>query len=773
MQSIKRAKGTLVVVSSAAALMAAAGSVSAQWAPTDEPRVWWEVGQQAFNMEEGPTEVPPSSTYAASLVQNSGRLVTAIRNKIVFVHPVPDPLDPGKSIDPIERAKAWAEFVCLEIQRRQLTEGNVAIQPIDFGAGGSPEFPAYEDLANTLFFHVNDDLEVPSLTAIGLMGCSQTYPPQYCVYKAYHKPWLENGIAATQAWMEAFCERYNELRAESLLDVEAWDIPLPSKFMLDVESPAEIGNINSPVANNAWHVQKEDSRWNSSSHKVLGLGSNPAVGMTLYDYWTAAGSPVFDGCEMTLYEYMQDDRWAEWAQRMQHLAFSAAIKVSTSDVITSYWPNCKISNYQMCATDGLQDPDLPPFNRSRDTTNTGGDGDCYQRRTGVKTVWASEDPAPYMHAPLCVANQYLYTTPASPATCRYCSLFTTLGITNAIEKYKAALLLSTREDVEAIVNSYGGQDPATISPYISFPEVSMTYGPQSLWRKVFAQYRSLGVKEFNLWSSDASQYGSVNSSTAAGYAAKLLHLLDQVWSTEVEDVSVITGTQRSSQLAYDKVAMLHRAEWDLVSDDKAIIVDGTTEVVVEAEFYGKLENYDRFRVVVESAADDGNGPFQPNIDIQLYDYASASFVTVPSTSTNWWPSSPYDQAQTVADVSPRMDLTGCTYPEYYDFISDNGGVTVRVRLHDNSVSSIAAAIDLVQVYQLDDGILQALDADDDGDVDADDQYLFTNQIWLNYSGSPCEASGDYDGDGISGISDIFAYTNAWLEYNGDNFKNTD
>ncbi len=732
MHRVAQPKKMVMGIFGAAALAAAAGSASAQWSPSDEPKVWWEVGQQTF-YNSYPTQIPSSTAYDSSLLKNSGRLVTAVRNKITFV----DTSDP----------ESWAEFVCAQIQDRQLTAGNVAIQPIDFGAGGRADLPAYSS-CNRLAWDPDDDLAEP--TDEEVLDC----PNDSTNYTEYFKPWLDNGIVDTQTWMEAFCERYNELRTASLEDEEAWDIPLPTKWMLDIESSN--GNIFSSTAVNSFYVSMQDPRWSSSSYPVLGLGSNPGTGEKMSDYWASKGYPEPE-CDITYNNWTYYDHWAVYQFDVDNLSFSAALKASTADVLTSYWPDCKFSNYGTAAADGVLNANLPPYTHRRGLMNTGfASGDNVYTRVGVKTVWNSEDPEPYMHAPtLTGASGYIYTN--GSFQCRYCTLLDNMSISNSTERARAALLLASREDVESIVYSYGGQDPATISPYISFPNYN-TVLSTGFYRRYLAQFRRLGVKEFNLW----SDVGVVDYTNADTFTDELLHLLDQVWSTEVDDVSVITGTPSGTPTAADlKVADLEGAE-----------VSGTQYTEIEVEFVGKLVNYDRFRVVVESSATNGSSvAIEPDVEIQLYDYASASFVTVPSTSINWWPSNPNKTQETTATVETRMDLDSCGVREYFDFISPSGGVLVRIKHDAGSGVTCNSVFDVVQVYQLDDGKVQALDTNNDKMITSGDiTDFYTN--YSTYTTSPCNAACNFNLVNGTTTQDTYDYNTAWLG-NTETFKNTD
>ncbi|MEM7229985.1 MAG: hypothetical protein AAF432_14345 [Planctomycetota bacterium] len=272
----------------------------------------------------------------------------------------------------------------------------------------------------------------------------------------WYTPWMKNGRARTSTWMNNFIAQY---KARQRIDHR---IPDPSRFAFDTERYVVV-NWQAKAAIESFHSMMRDARW--STEKL------PGYNKTMSELYEDAGRPKYDHRQEWYRPVNQE--WAVWYHGLCIELADAAMNEVAYEPIRNAWIGCMSSNY-------------------RSATSFDGEDDRYDvdaLNPWLKTVHKS------------------YADQLAPVTYRTVERQGRQVITRS----SGASTVVMERRLQAMVESYGGIDPARITPWIELTGTRRKPQGRDVLQSVQATYLlvhalgNLGVQEFLVWSNDSSR----------------------------------------------------------------------------------------------------------------------------------------------------------------------------------------------------------------------------------------------------------------------------
>lgn len=442
-----------------------------------------------------------------------------------------------------------ADYVVTMIQRLQRDQGltdEIAILFQGFGRGGLPRFIDTAELdptanctpqivdgsfhanAPAVAFHPKDALRIDALA----WNCALSWKQQ-ALY--LHTPWMKNGINDSKAWVADFIARYQDLQANPM-DFDMDDgftpppLPDPMRFHMDSE------NSFSNCCDTSWvaafdYMITTDNRRDSPAWPIPGFFDSNGSPMTLEEIWLEglAQHPNIATYDPTKFIFESvNQEWHIWWMTVVNTALEAAMDEVLYSQVRAAWPNVKTSEYwRSVRTDGsllggrrIRDynaPGAPPFGEWRQIP---GRGPLLDRHMMSPVMYFSDDG--FVH-------------------CEH--LKDSAGMPTGESRLQATLRLF-REALSACSDSNFGLTESG-NPYITelVPWLSQVnqYFDVDQSRRVLSLARSENPSEINIWS-DLAPNTQQNWNS-------LTDLIHQVWGTQLEQYSILFGTDPGASLS--------------------------------------------------------------------------------------------------------------------------------------------------------------------------------------------------------------------------------
>ncbi len=320
-------------------------------------------------------------------------------------------------------------------------------------------------------------------------------------------PWVSAGLPKARAWTEAFIAEYQRLQVQ-------FGVAAPHRFHMDSELRLPklcYQGAGGTGLEDCWGTPPmqlfdaivTDPRWDSESIPVS--GPSGIVWRTLKQLHDAAGAPGWDSTQRRGADVNRG--WSRWFDSMQRSVMEGAFEIAFYGPVRSAWPDCKSSEFaQSLRIDGQAEP--------------GGGVRVFRDfewwlEGWMETAWhgAGDLQTPTLYA------------------------FGTSFMASGSEWVDANIRLD-RANLDACLHSFGGADPATITPWIMLPGVQLFVDPvrmreadASMLQERLAMMRWRGIGEFQAW----------GISTSASVWTGMARGIESVWSTTTEEVTLVRG----------------------------------------------------------------------------------------------------------------------------------------------------------------------------------------------------------------------------------------
>lgn len=394
-------------------------------------------------------------------------------------------------------AKAADEIIG-RILRQPRPAGKLAIEFVRLGTV-HPDASEWEQQTVKLFFHPQDGLR-PNFAGLTEHG--------------WATPWKSNGIAATRAWVQEFITRYKSRQAENPA------IPNPTRFIFDVEVGLDFEDAPQIVL-----YMKHDlsNRWKNE----IVPGTDKTMAQLEADYRRQPNYHPYN------YEDPQDPNnnyWWNWYRDVCRKAISGAQRAAIYDLVEAAWPGVQTSNFGYYTTDGVTDPNTPPYTRRISTVHDLRDG------------YSNDGPTKN------------FETMAAPL---FYSPWIIVGANEAEHLYSYESYM--RHQIESIRHSNGGFPTSKIAPWIAMSRLTWPdgaiylYNPVTDFRGTFdnfiitrnwsrtalALFRAHGIQEINLYSPGFTTPDSPTYNTLPLTDAWIdFHqIVNQVWAFDMDTAS--------------------------------------------------------------------------------------------------------------------------------------------------------------------------------------------------------------------------------------------
>lgn len=561
------------------------------------------------------------------------------------------------------------EEVAIEVARRingigypcVHEEGEICILLQYFGQGdGQPYYgEANTDEGNlnenapALFRHWCDGLKDDQNPAMNpsphfLIECPEE-TDDLGVDKWWITPWFNEGIAESGAWLDEFISWYKVFQDPDHPDnPDKYALPDPTRFHFDTENDVK------PVGNEKEYAELPiDSRWSDDYRgRVAGFPADLDTMSELYDQaaeddqWKVGGkyvkdfNPDFKWCDES------NLAWTNWYNHVCYTALDAAMKEACYDRIhadSTGWDDAVLcSNYlTSCRVD--------PQYTYRWVFGSSSDGWWHHHWRGSADLQA---PVFYI-----VDSHHQRDG----------------------ESRWAATMRVHRENLHALVHSLDDDDsPDEIVPWIS--NVGESYDDQlmepGMAREMLVMLRSRGLREIILFNGDYSN-------TEENWAA-MADVVDQVWTYDLRDAVVLTGTTN------DDVETLLLADDRRTLDIEAKVIDPFTTLAVAEVTFGDNPAYDE-----ADPPDDGSIRILIEGNIDSDNTASVGF------KVEIWNNHAYPGSWRAVLADGAIGRTSEVFyllgqddgdPDESDYISDDG--QVRLRITARHISTLATPFTL-------------------------------------------------------------------------------
>lgn len=392
-------------------------------------------------------------------------------------------------IAPTADPHSTADQVCNDILARGLGEGDVAITILNFGRGTLVGNPLDAMVGTGLPDHLNRGT-----------------------------PWTAHGIAVMTGWTDAFIARYQQRQA-------LHGVPAPTRFHMDSELrlPAlcylpNISDCWGTAPLQVFDAMMADPRW-TTEPLAMNLGGTPTM-QTMAVLYAAAGSPAHDASVPR--DHPANRAWSAWWDGIMRESVEGAFNQAFSSRVRAAWPACASSEFaQTMKLDGGLEPDG-------------------SRREYVDFEWWNEG---WMRSSWVGRGDL-----QAPAFYVFGETFVDAG-----RPFMDEQMRRHRANLDACLHSFGGADPATITPWVTLPGIALPFGEapptnraysDAEFLRIMALFRSRGINEFMVW-----------PSAGAGTWTSVTESIDAVWSPTLTSVEVLSGSASS-----DAVARIARAD---------------------------------------------------------------------------------------------------------------------------------------------------------------------------------------------------------------------
>jgi hypothetical protein len=423
-----------------------------------------------------------------------------------------------------------------------------------------------------------------------------------------------------------------------------------------------------------------DPRWDSELIPV----SEPSgiAWRTLKQLHDAAGAPGWDSTQRRGADVNRG--WSRWFDSMQRSVMEGAFEIALYGPVRNAWPDCKSSEFaQSMRVDGQAEP--------------GGGVRVFRDFEWWLQGWM--DSAWFGAGDLQTPTLYAFG----------------MSFMASGSDWVDANIRLDRANLDACLHSFGGADPATITPWIMLPGVPLFVDPvqlreadASMLQERLAMMRWRGIGEFQTW----------GISTSASVWTGLARGIESVWSAAIEEVTLVRGTCADTA----RLSMVDRADRQTVE-----LLAGAEGIELQVRVRGADGvagpcARDRVLVHLECGGEGGalrveaaraGDPAQGWIEI-----GSASVTIDGSLGFHrWW----VDQAN--------------------ELVASDGSVTMRV-----IADSASLRVDLFQVARFSE---PGPDLDGSGSVDTGDLALALIEF-----GPSAAAHADLDGSGLIDFGDL-------------------
>lgn len=425
-------------------------------------------------------------------------------------------------IAPTADPQSTADQVCNDILARGLGEGEVAITILNFGRGTLVGNPLDTMVGTGLPDHLNRGT-----------------------------PWTAQGVAVMSDWTDAFIARYQQRQA-------LHGVPAPTRFHMDSELrlPAlcylpNIGDCWGTAPLQVFDAMMADPRW-TTERLEMNPGGVPTM-RTMAELYAAAGSPAHDASMPR--DHPVNRAWSAWWDGIMRESVEGAFDQAFYSRVRAAWPACASSEFaQTMKLDGGLEPDG-------------------SRREYVDFEWWNEG---WMRSSWVGRGDL-----QAPAFYVFGETFVDAGRPFMDEQMRLH-----RANLDACLHSFGGTDPATITPWVTLPGIALPFGEapptnraysDAEFLRLMALFRSRGIDEFMLW-----------PSAPAGTWTSVTESIDAVWSPTIDAVEVLSGSTPDDAVV--RLARADRLPCALTSDAGGIdlIVHATAQQPDECTDRGVL-----------------------------------------------------------------------------------------------------------------------------------------------------------------------------------------
>lgn len=477
-------------------------------------------------------------------------------------------------------------------------DGALSDCPCTSGSGCAPCCCSAVWNQNTRFF-----CEADRLVGLDDSEFPSTNDPEDRTYRAYRHPFLKNAtrVGPLRAWTQSFMAEMEKIRTLSTNPLYLPALPNGDDHTItwtfDTESPiAAYQGVNSLFmlrklaedypeiwdtwvvpGSPGWETPNQWPAWNTTNQAYDTMPSN-APGMTLAELYAAARAVYTNWPEDILDQddginvglgptNAQNRKFLIWWYSIARRAEDAVMTVSGYDEIKAVWTASVCSNYDNARTDGETDTygwfidqhnanavenEYPRgINYRQPSSVLMAQDNGHDRWMNVYQYASGERDSPQLY-PLSVlqttgwpggrghgqASPYLppgtlcCASTCDPEDLEYCRIMNTLRL--------------DRQDVESIINSYGGLNWLRLQPWLIQPIIATSTNPfdyyenEAVLRWVLAMLRAKRAPELLLWTGSGDRV----EQNAAWTAAR--SLIRRVWAPSVAGIKIVSGDTPST-----------------------------------------------------------------------------------------------------------------------------------------------------------------------------------------------------------------------------------
>ena len=533
------------------------------------------------------------------------------------------------------------------------------------------------------------------------------------------QPWMQTGRLLNGQWMDAFIARYKQRQAANPA------IPNPDRVILDLE------DVLSGCCSHNYLLQFKiiaaDPRW--ATMPVPGYGKQ-TLAQVYAAARTAYAMPVDPQQAVALYWPNGSTRsaadglnrlWYSWWVSVYHRVYEGALDEVCYAKVRAAFPGCGTSNYVTSSgTDRVGDPwrgiidrgaagmELEPL--INDAAQTVG-------------IWATHAWTAFSTR---ISPSLYVVDPAHVAWAN--------GTPRGETPWQSAVRVH-RTNLQSMIDSFGGGRQGLLSPWIMFPYQTMSeYGgfemlPHHMLDQL-AMLRSKAVPELLLWQTprpDISYTERWNVMT---------RLIGMAYRPRVTSYVVEKGFEPPA--SHDPARLHHSLK-------NQVNVSGDPELKVQI-------------AVTFQNIDPGAAGLRINVDARFSCEGEGTVSIRRADGTAWRKLGTFQY-----DNDHPETFRSFTAPNGPFYIGADGTATVRLTLDGQAArpwpSTVAAAIDLVQVVELDATMVEPVceaDLDGDGWADARDLMLFMEEFEKG------DSDADADGNGTLEMADLEEYVRRYL-----------
>jgi len=522
-------------------------------------------------------------------------------------------------------------------------------------------------------------------------------------------PWMSNGIAEAGGWIDDFIQRYVFLQANPDqvpgAPSPAPPIPDPSRFHLDNETavlPCCNANLNVDV----FDAMMNDARWTSES--IRGFGTQ-----SMSDLYIAGGSLPFDKGQHA-FATTDNQTWYRWIAPIASRALEGGLDEALYTPVRVQWPACKSSNYwSSTRTDGIAGRTIIGYGAA-DAVWLG----------GLNWEGLGDLQAPVMYGPN--ANMG----------------FVDSNHQQGSETPWDASIRLFRHNIEACVDSFGGNHQSEVTPWVNLPaqvpgDPNDNYFSKDQSREILAMLRTKGISEFIVWN------GSTGN-TIANWN-DMADIVDQVWASDVTSLNSIS-----------------------TNNDKVARIDGTTFDVQSVSQGGGGPfggGFDESNVYVDVNTSFATPPAALNIEfaasLSVSGFSTAGYVYVFNWGTNGYDLLNFYSPNTLL-TRRNFDIANAA-----GYIGPGGLVRLRFfhRVNVALFFPFTSKYDLIQVIGKDGAAPSTAPIGPTGDVNQDAQVNFQDLVPIITSllvpVATVDPVLDLDGNGSIGFGDVLVVLRNW------------